>query len=383
MKTEIVQGYKVRLIPTPEQEKLMFQAAHTMRFAYNFCINKNSWYYAEHGRSISQNELGKIFTKLRKKYPWLKSVSADIPKQASKDYEQARRKSFKDCGNATQVKFKSRKSTIHSFYNDYMKTKVGYRTVKLTNIGDVRTSTQIKRDERLSNPRVIYDGLHWYITFSLKETREYKSVRNKKVLGVDVGVKELAITSNGDVFENINKSKKMKLLIAKKRKFQKQMSRRYTQGEKVQSRNYYRAKEKHLKVSRKIKNIQDNHLHLTTSTIAKTKHKYVAIEDLNVKGMLKNRRLAKAISNQKFYEFRRQLEYKLPRQGKELLIVSRFFPSSQLCSSCDTKYDNDNQEVKWGLHVREWKCHKCGAEHDRDINAAMNLAKEGRRKYLA
>jgi len=161
------------------------------------------------------------------------------------------------------------------------------------------------------------------------------------------------------------------------------MSKRFRKGQKTQSSNYKKAKAKHLKISRKLNNIRDNHIgkrtsayqYQATNELVKAKPRKIVVENLSVGFMLKNKKLSKAASYQKLNFVFRCLEYKSERNGIEYVKAGRTFASSQICNTCGYRYNNKDYEKQWGLHIRNWKCVSCSTEHDRDMNAAINLAK--------
>lgn len=190
-------------------------------------------------------------------------------------------------------------------------------------------------------------------------------------MGIDLGIKELAICSDGTIYDNINKTVKTKKLEKRLRRLQRKVSRKYQNNKEgstfVKTCNIIKLEKQIKLLQRRLSNIRKNHLHQTTSSIVKTKPRRIVIEDLNVSGMMKNRHLAKAIQKQGFYEFRRQLEYKTKNKGIELVIANRFFPSSKTCSYCGII----NKDLK--LSDRVFNC-ECGFSIDRDLNASINLA---------
>lgn len=203
------------------------------------------------------------------------------------------------------------------------------------------------------------------------ESGVVESKLSNEVLGIDVGIKELAVVSDDRVYKNINKTKEVKRLNKRLRRLQRQVSRKY---EKNREGNRYVKTSNILKVERQIKlvhrrltNIRNNHLHQTTADIVKTKPCKVVVEDLNVSNMMKNRHLAKAIAHQKLNEFNRQLEYKCQKFGIEFVKADRWFPSSKMCSQCKT--------IKKDLRLSDRTYHcECGNHLDRDLNASLNLA---------
>lgn len=361
---------KVRIKPTKQQEKQLYKSSGTARFIYNWVLGKQQENYKQGNKFIPDSVLRKEITQLKKteEFNWLTEVSNNIPKQAVKDACNAYKRFFK--GQAKFPKFKSRKKTRPSFYNDTQKLKVKEKLVLLEKIGWVRTSEQLPTDTKYYNPRITFDGKYWYISVSIEKEDEYEELTNES-LGIDLGIKELAICSDGTIYGNINKTVKVKKLEKRLRRLQRKVSRKYQNNKEgstfVKTCNIIKLEKEIKLLQRRLSNIRKNHLHQATSFIVKTKPRRIVIEDLNVSGMMKNRHLAKAIQKQGFYEFRRQLEYKTKNKGIELVIANRFFPSSKTCSNCGTI----NKDLK--LSDRVFNC-ECGFSIDRDLNASINLA---------
>lgn len=368
---------KVRLIPTPEQEKVLRNHAGAARFAYNYCKRMSDRYYKLFGKSVSQLALQKRFTKIkkRKRYEWLKDINAQVPKQASKDFDTARKHSFKKYKNGSHTSYKSKKDVIQGFYANYERLIIGKKVVHIQSIGEVKTSQQLPRNKKPSNPRVTFDGRHWWISVGFQEDFEFQELTNE-LIGVDVGLKELFVASNGMKERNINKDAKVKKLLKRKKSAQRDMSRRFKKGVKIQSAGYEKAKAEHLRLSRKITNIRNNHIHQATAKLVKTKPMRIVVEDLSISNLLKNKKLSKAFSFQKLNFFFQCLSYKCEKYGIAYVKADKWFASSKICSCCGVKYDHSVQpEGQWSLKIREWRCASCNSHHDRDVNAAINLSR--------
>lgn len=368
---------KVRLIPTPEQEKVLRNHAGAARFAYNYCKRMSDRYYKLFGKSVSQLALQKRFTKIkkRKRYEWLKGINAQVPKQASKDFDMARKHSFKKYKNGSHTSYKSKKDVIQGFYANYERLVIGKKVVHIQSIGEVKTSQQLPRNKKPSNPRVTFDGRHWWISVGFQEDFESQELTNESI-GVDVGLKELFVASNGMKERNINKDAKVKKLLRRKKSAQRDMSRRFKKGVKIQSAGYEKAKAEHLRLSRKIMNIRNNHIHQATAKLVKTKPMRIVVEDLSISNLLKNKKLSKALSFQKLNFFFQCLSYKCEKYGIAYEKADKWFASSKICSCCGVKYDHSVQpEGQWSLKIREWRCASCNSYHDRDVNAAINLSR--------
>lgn len=361
---------KVRLYPTKLQEQKLWQSVGTARFIYNWTIEKQEDNYKNGGKFISDNDLRKEITKLKKsELFWLNEVSNNIPKQAVKDACNAYKRFFK--GQSDKPRFKSKRKSKKSFYNDNVKLKVKEnKLVSIEKVGWIKTNEQIPVGVKHTNPRISYDNKYWYISVGI-EKEPIEEELTEESLGIDLGLKDFAICSNGTVYKNINKTNVVKKIEKRLRRLQRQVSRKYEKNKKgkeyVKTSNIIKLEKQIQQVHRRLANIRNNYLHQTTTNIVKTKPYRIVIEDLNVKGMLKNKHLSDAIRKQGFYEFKRQLEYKCQFRGVELVKADRFYPSSKTCSQCsDVKSD-----LK--LSDRMFKCN-CGFTIDRDLNASINLS---------
>lgn len=363
---------KIRIKPTPEQEQKLWQFVGTARFIYNWTLGKQKENYKNGGKFISDNDLRKEITKLKqtKEYEWLNEISNNVPKQAVKDACDAYKKFFK--GQSKFPKFKSRKKSKASFYNDNVKLKVKARSVLIEKIGWIKASEQLPTGVKYFNPRVSFDGKYWYLSVGIEKERPQIKLTTESI-GIDVGIKELAVCSNGMTFKNINKTKKVKRLEKKLRRLQRKVSNKYELNREgrtfVKTSNIIKLEKCIRIIYRKLSNTRNNHLHQITTMIVKTKPSKVVMETLNIKAMMKNKHLSKAIANQKLYEFKRQMKYKCEFYGIEFIEADRFYPSSKLCSECGHKKD------KLSLSERTYICEECGIILDRDFNAAINLSR--------
>ncbi|REF25237.1 RNA-guided endonuclease InsQ/TnpB family protein, partial [Bacillus mycoides] len=302
-------------------------------------------------------------------------INAQVPKQASKDFDKARENSFEKYQNGYHTSYKSKKDLIQGFYANYERLIIGKKVVHIQSIGEVKTSQQLPRNKKPSNPRVTFDGRHWWISVGFQEDFELQELTNESI-GVDVGLKELFVASNGMKERNINKDAKVKKLLKRKKSAQRDMSRRFKKGVKFQSAGYEKAKTEHLRLSRKITNIRNNHIHQATAKLVKTKPMRIVVEDLPISNLLKNKKLSKAFSFQKLNFFLQCLSYKCEKYGIEYVKADKWFASSKICSCCGVKYDHSVQpEGQWSLKIREWRCASCNSHHDRDVNAAINLSR--------
>ena len=385
MKT-IIKTIRVMLIPNNKQKTKLFQYANTARFAYNWALGREQENYKNGGKFISDGDLRKEFTQLKKTdaYVWLNNVSNNVTKQAIKDACEAYRDFFK--GYTKFPRFKSKKYSIPKFYQDNVKIQFtdthvkveGFATSKKKNkqkLNWIRLAEhgRIPTDCKYYNPRFKYDGLNWWITVGI-DYEDSTTLSSNEGIGIDLGVKDLAICSDEHKYQNINKTQKIKKLEKRKRRLQRSISRKYEKNKKgvsyCKTSNIIKREKELLKLNHRLTNIRQNYLHQTTTEIVKTKPSYIALEDLNVKGMMKNRHLSKAVQQQCFGEFRRQIEYKSAWNNIPVIIADRFFPSSKLCSCCG----NIKKDLK--LSDRIYKC-ECGNVIDRDYQAALNLKRYG------
>lgn len=322
---------------------------------------------------IRDNELRKELTKLKKTedYYWLAEVGSNVIKQSAKDLCNAYRKYFNHISNRPVFKKKGYSNSFYVNYESMKRTKTGVRCEKL---GDIKTSERLPKlakDKHYLNPHIVFDGKYYYITFSIEVEVELKETTSE-VIGVDLGVKDFAVCSNGVVYKNINKTHAMKKLNKRLKHLQRQLSRKYLMnkiGNKfVKTKNIIKLEHEIKLIYRRIKDIRENYIHQITSCLVKTKPCKIVIEDLSIKGMMKNRHLSKAISQQNFHKFSHILKYKCDWNSITLVKADRFYPSSKKCSCCGTVKDN------LMLRDRIYKCDVCGLIIDRDFNASRNLA---------
>ena len=382
---------KIRLKPTTEQEILFRKSAGVSRWAYNFFLGENERIYREYidngkvgKKSISEGDVRKYINNILKPttHSWLKEVGSNVMKQGVKDASLALQRYFK--GLSGKPKFKSKHKDRPSFYVNYeslSRKQGGFQGEK---IGFVKTSEalpKLNKNEKYSNPRITFDGKYWYLSVGY-EVQESTVELTDESLGIDLGVKDLAICSNGKVYKNINKTQRVKKLEKKLKREQRKLSRKIENNIQSYKSNRNPIYKRPLKecqniqkqnrlirnIHRKLANIRQNHLHQTTTEIVKTKPSRIVMESLNVSGMMKNKHLSKVIQQQKIYEFKRQIEYKSKLNGIEFIQVDKFYPSSKTCSCCG----NIKKDLK--LSDRMYKCDVCGLVIDRDYNASINLA---------
>lgn len=384
----MIKSIKVMLKPNNKQKTKLFLYANTARFAYNWTIAKQQENYQNSGKFISDSVLRKQFTQMKKldEFNWLNNVSNNATKQAIKDACDAYKRFFK--GLSKYPKFKSKKKSTSSFYQDNVKIKFSETHVKVEGFASSKKSNKQKinwirlaekgripfgENVKYTNPRFTFDGLNWWVSVGIETDSDYSPSKTEGI-GIDLGIKDLAVCSDGKVYGNINKTKRIKRLEKKKRRLQRKISRKYEKGREGnryrKTRNIIKSEKQLLKVSRRLTNIRHNYIHQITSEIVNRKPMFIVLEDLNVKGMMKNKHLAKAVQQQCFHEFRRQIEYKSNWNNIRFILADRWFPSSKLCSRCG--------EIKKDLKLSDRVYHcKCGNVIDRDYQASINLKQYG------
>ena len=384
----MIKSIKVMLNPNNKQFTKLFQYAGCARFAYNWAISREEENHKQGNKFLSDNDLRKEFTQLKKlqEYKWLNEVSNNVTKQAIKDACNAYKGFFK--GQSKFPKFKSRKHSTPSFYQDNVQIKFTENHVKVEGFSMSKKQNKqklnwiklcekkkIPTDCKYMNPRFTYDGLYWYVSVSIEVDDDTDNTfQSNEGIGIDLGIKDLAICSDKNTYKNINKTQRVKKLEKKKRRLQRSVSRKYCKNKKgenyCKTSNVIKREKELLKTSKRLTNIRHNYLHQTTSEIIKRKPSFICIEDLNVSGMMKNRHLSEAIQQQGLYEFRRQIEYKAKWNNIPVIIADRFFPSSKMCSCCG----HIKKDLK--LSDRIYKC-ECGNIINRDFQASLNLKKYG------
>lgn len=371
----MLRGNRIRLYPTEEQAQTFFRYAGASRFAYNECVAYcKAQYQAGRTDLIKQPELRQHLRDLRDNTPgfeWLAEVPEAVVKQSTKTFDKARAKAFKK--QARFPRFHKKQPSKASFYqrtDTFHTTKHG---VKITGIKEPVYAKFRKIPDRILNPHVVWDGKYWYLSYTYETgTEPAKPRKHGGTLGIDLGIKNLAVVSDGTVFSNINYSKEVKKLEKRKRHLQRRLSKKFEankQGNKfVKTSNIAKLQKQVAMLDRKLVNIRSNHINEVINSILSARPKRIVIEDLNVKGMLRNRYLAKSIASQKFAEFATKLAQKCEETGIELVKANRWYPSSKTCSGCGFK----KQDLS--LAERIYTCEHCGLVIDRDLNAALNLA---------
>lgn len=355
--------YKFRLLPNDDQASRLSQHFGVCRFVYNHFLAKRHQSYRDNGKGSTYYKDCAALTQLKKELPWIKDANAQSLQQELKNLDTAYNRFFKK-----QARFPK----FHSKHKD----KQSFRIPQETRVKDGRLYIpKFKEGIRLKQHRPI-EGEIRYATVSRNRAGQHyacicverdipKLTPNSNMVGVDLGLKDLATCSNGEVFETLKPYRKLQRRL---RRLQQSVSRK-VKG----SHNYVRAKKLVAKCHQKIADIRNNHLHHVSRSIV-NENQVVVLEDLNVKGMMANRRLAKSVADVSLYELVRQIEYKAGWYGREVIRVGRWYPSSKTCHVCGFI----NEALT--LSDREWTCPSCKEHHDRDFNASMNILAEGLRQ---
>ena len=375
----MIKSFKLRLYPTAEQEALMWKHVGSCRYIWNYMLDLQQKQYERGEKHLSAFDMINLLKPMKKKdgLEWLNECSAFSYITVCRDLDEAYSRFFKKVSGFP--KFKSRKRSKSNFpiraQRLYFKDK---KLVKVEKIGVVRYRADLefpigKGSAKFTNARISNKNGKWMLTFGM-ECENQAPILTDMPMGIDLGVKDLAVVAFGEeriVFGNINKSAKVRSLNKRIQHLQRAISRKYEAnriGRKyIKTNNILKAEAKLRKLHARKANIQQNYLHQTTHKLISLLPYRVTMEDLNVRGMMKNKHLSKAIWEQSFYEFIRQMQYKCEWNGIEFVQVGRFFPSSKTCSCCGN--------IKHDLRLRDrtYVCEACGAVIDRDYNAAINL----------
>lgn len=360
-----IKVHKIKLNPNNKQKTYFAKASGIARFSYNWALAK---WQAQYQQGLSPNE-AKLRRELNaiknQEFPWMLEVTKNAPQQAIKNLGQAFKRFFNK--KAKYPRFK-KKYINDSFRADNGPPAMGLDAVtinnnyiKLAKIGWVKMTEKLRFKGQIKSVVISRKADAWYAAISVATNQISHIRKNHGIVGIDLGVNALATLSTGEKYIG---SKSLAKLLKKVKRLNRRLSKT-----KKKSNNRQKTKQKLAKLHARIYFSRIDYLHKLTTNLILNNHTIV-IEDLNVKGLLANHKLARALADQAFYEFRRQLEYKAKYYNSKVIIADRFYPSSKLCNICGHK------NVNLKLRDRAWQC-ICGAEHDRDLNAAINLKNIG------
>jgi putative transposase len=355
----MIRSYKVELNPNKKQIELFNQASGTARFIYNWGLDRRITEYKENKKLLSYFKQNKELTELKHNNDWMYNVPKSIHQMALINLDGAFKNFFKHISRFP--KFKSKHKSQSSFQIDNDRIYITNNGVKLQKLGFIKFKEYeyIPTQGKYTRATISKTADRWYISVGVHEEDKIKPELTEEIIGVDLGIKALATCSNGMVFDN---PKVYKKYLNKLKKEQRKLSRK-------QKGSNNRNKQKIIvqRIHKKIVDIRHDNINKLTTALVKTKPKAIVIEDLNNLGMIKNHKLAQALSDSCFGLIRQQLEYKTERDGIELILANKFFPSSKTCSNCG------NIKTNLTLSDRQYHCDICGFELDRDLNAAINL----------
>ena len=379
---KLKRAYKIEINPTDDQKSKIHQTIGVSRFIYNFYIAHNKEIYEKEGKFVSGMDFSKW---LNNEYipnnqdkKWIKEVSSKATKQAIMNGDKAFKDFFKKAKGFPRFK-KKKNQDVKAYFPKNNKTDwtLERHRVKIPTLGWVRLKEfgYIPKNSVVKSGTVSQKADRYYVSILVEETYIKISNPNNEGLGIDLGIKEFAICSNGNKFKNINKTSTVKKIEKKLKREQRKLSRKY-ESLKIRNKNIKegRATRQNIqkqvvkvqKLHQRLANIRTDYINKTVFSIVKQKPSYITIEDLAVSNMMKNKHLSKAISSQKFFEFKTKLISKCKQNNIELRIVDRFYPSSKTCSNCG----KIKKDLK--LSDRIYKC-DCGFTIDRDLNASINL----------
>ena len=386
MTKKLLKSYKTEINPTSEQKQAINRTIGVCRFIYNFYLAHNQEVYESEKRFVSGMDFSKWlnneFIPNNSEFSWIKDVSSKSVKQSIMNAERAFKNFFKGKSKFPKFKKKNKSNVKMYFVKTDAKAIISCERhrIKIPTLGWVRLK---EKGYIPTNPntRIIKSGTvsckagRYYVSVLVEQEETTKPRLSDFGIGIDLGLKDFAICSNGKIYKNINKGSQIRKLEKKLKREQRSLSRKYESYKKKNNilkggatrQNIQKQKLKVQKFHQRLYSIRTDYVNKVISDLAKTKPMWITIEDLNVSGMMKNRHLSKSIAQQKFFEFRVKLLAKCNEYGIELRVADRFYPSSKTCHKCGCI----KSDLK--LSDRIYTCSECGYTADRDFNASLNL----------
>ena len=386
----MLKSCKTEINPTKEQKQIIRKTIGVCRYVYNFYLARNKEIYETEKRFVSGADFSKWlnneYIPNNKDYRWIKEVSSKSVKQSIMNGEKSFKRFFK--GQSHFPKFKKKnKSNVKMYFVKTDSTVIiscERHRIKIPTLGWVKLKEKgyiptNYNTHIIKSGTVSYKAGKYYVSVLVEEQECGKPLLNNFGIGIDLGIKDFAICSNGNTYKNINKTNQVKKLQKKLKREQRSLSRKYEDYKKLNKnerevatrQNIQKQKLKVQRLHHRLDNMRTDYINKIVSELVKTKPMWITIEDLNIKGMMKNRHLSKAIQEQSLYEFYRQIQYKSSWNNIRFIEADRYFPSSKLCHECGCV----NKNLK--LSDRTYICHECGNIIDRDYQASLNLKTYG------